>query len=186
MITKKIICLYGGPGTGKSTTCAGLFYHLKIAGFNCEMNREYVKEWVWEKRAIIEGDQSYFFAKQVRKERIYIKQNIDFIITDSPLLLTHFYGMKYDPFEQKYNTSLTLLKHHHGFCKDHGYKIDHFFLKRAKPYSEAGRFQDEKTANEYDREIENLLKSFNIKYENVLCDKDAGLTIKNILAKSNG
>lgn len=48
MQTKRIICLYGGPGTGKSTTCAGLFYKLKIEGYNCEMNREYIKEWVWE------------------------------------------------------------------------------------------------------------------------------------------
>ena len=181
MKTKKIICLYGGPGTGKSTTCAELYSLLKKDGFSVEMNREYVKEWVWEKRDIIEGDQSYFFAKQARKERIYIKQNMDFIITDSPLILTHFYGMKYDPFEQKYNTSLTLLKHHHGFCKDHGYKIDHFFLNRAKAYSPAGRYQDEQTAISYDIEIRNLLISFGIKFREVHCDIDAAHTIKNIL-----
>ncbi len=37
---KKIICLYGGPGAGKSTTAAGVYHHLKMLGFNCEMNRE--------------------------------------------------------------------------------------------------------------------------------------------------
>jgi len=38
---KKIVCLWGGPGTGKSTTCAGLFSKLKQQKFNVEMNREY-------------------------------------------------------------------------------------------------------------------------------------------------
>ena len=84
MKTKRIICLYGGPGTGKSTTCAGLYYKLKMTGYNAEMNREYVKEWVWEGRNIQTGDQTYFFAKQARKERLYILQGLDFIITDSP------------------------------------------------------------------------------------------------------
>jgi len=74
---KKIICLYGGPGSGKSTTCAGLYYKLKLKGFNVEMNREYIKEWVWEDREVKEGDQTYFFSKQARRERIYIKNGLD-------------------------------------------------------------------------------------------------------------
>lgn len=45
---KKIICLYGGPGAGKTTTSAGLFFKLKSMGHTCELNREYVKDWVWE------------------------------------------------------------------------------------------------------------------------------------------
>src|SRR3990167_3023132 len=101
---KKIICLYGGPGSGKSTMAALLFGKIKQLGFNCELNREYIKEWYWEKRQIQPGDQTYFFAKMSRRERTYILNNLDFIITDSPLIITHFYGLKYDEMEQKYNT----------------------------------------------------------------------------------
>lgn len=173
MNVKRMICLYGGPGTGKSTTCAGLFYKLKMAGFNCEMNREYVKEWVWEGRDIKDGDQTYFFSKQARRERLYIQQGLDFVITDSPLILTHFYGLKYDPCEQKYNTSKSMLAHHHGFCKDNGYKVDHFFLTRKKEYNPAGRLQTEDEAKQYDVEIKGMLDSFGIKYYSIDADETA-------------
>jgi nicotinamide riboside kinase len=161
---KKIICLYGGPGSGKSTTAAGLFYELKNLGYNCEMNREYVKDWVWEGRDIQEGDQTYFFAKQSKKERTLIKNGLDFIITDSPLILTHFYGLKYDWLEQNFNTSEIMLKHHHEFCKKYGYKVEHFILERKKKYNPAGRNQTEDEAKQFDTEIKAMLDSKEIKY----------------------
>lgn len=164
---KKIICLYGGPGSGKSTTAAGLFYELKMRGFNCELNREYIKDWVWEGRKFDEGDQTYFFAKQSRKERILIKNNLDLIITDSPLILTHFYGLKYDWMEQNFNTSEIMLKHHHEFCKRYGYKTEHFILDRAKDYNPAGRNQTEEEAKGFDSEIKALLDLKGIKYTSV-------------------
>lgn len=39
-----IIDLIGGPGSGKSTTAAGLFYKLKKLGYNCEMSLEFAKD----------------------------------------------------------------------------------------------------------------------------------------------
>lgn len=169
--TKRIICLHGGPGCGKSTTAAGLFYQLKLDGYNCEMNREYIKDWVWEGRNPADGDQSYFFAKMSRKERIYMAQNMDFIITDGPLILTHFYGIKYDRFEQKFNTSISMLQNHHAICKENGYKTDHFYLKRTKPYSASGRYQSEEQAQSCDIEMEEMLKEFNISYKTVCADR---------------
>jgi nicotinamide riboside kinase len=175
---KKIICLYGGPGSGKSTTAAGLFYHLKMMGYNCELNREYVKDWVWEGRKYDDGDQTYFFAKQSRKERILIRNGLDFIITDSPLILTHFYGLKYDWLEQNFNTSEIMLKHHHAYCKKYGYTIEHFILERNKGYNPAGRNQNEEEAKQFDLEIRDLLDSKSIKYTIV-----RGETVHQILEK---
>ncbi len=182
---KKIICLYGGPGSGKSTTAAGLFYRLKSAGVNAEMNREYIKEWVWEDRKIKPGDQTYYFAKMARKERIYMKAGIDVIITDSPLILTHFYGMKFDEFEQKSNTSLTMLKHHHEICKHYGYKVEHFVLHRDKPYNQQGRYQDEETAKSFDIEIKELLNQKNIKFEEIF-GINPDNTVNQIIDSING
>lgn len=164
---KKIICLYGGPGAGKSTLAAGLFYRLKCLGLTCEMNREYIKDWVWEGRKIRPGDQTYYFAKQARKERVYMENGVDVIITDSPLILTHFYGLKYDHFEQTSNTSLVMLKHHHEVCKYYGFKVEHFVLTRTKAYDPKGRNQDEATAKQYDAEIQDMLDSVGIKYTKI-------------------
>lgn len=181
MKTQKIICLYGGPGTGKSTVCAGLFYHLKLMGYECEMNREYIKEWVWESRKHKSGDQSYFFAKMARRERIYMDNNLDFIITDSPLILCHFYGMKFDKFEQMTNTSLSMLKNHHQYCIESGYKIDHFLLNRTKRYSPAGRYQDEDQAKEIDDELKTMLVDMKLKYQTVDADVNCVENIINTL-----
>jgi nicotinamide riboside kinase len=165
MRLKTTVCLYGGPGCGKSTTCAGLFYKLKLLGYNSEMIREYIKNWVWEGRPIIDGDQTYFFAKQSREERVLVKNNLDFIVTDSPLILTHFYGMKYDKMEQQSNASLNMLKNHHEFIKTHGYKVEHYVLQRAKQYNPAGRFQTHEEAIQFDTEIMAMMDSFGIKYK---------------------
>lgn len=178
---KKIICLWGGPGTGKSTTCAGIFNLLKKSGYNVEMNREYVKDWVWEGREIISGDQVYITAKQARKEILYMRKGLDAIITDSPLALTSFYGDIYDKYETKHQACKAIVKQHHEICKDLGYKVDHYFLIRTKAYNPSGRHQDESTAKEYDGRIKAFLDSYPINYKIVNCDANVEETIVNEL-----
>ncbi len=169
---KKIICLWGGPGTGKSTTCAGIFNILKKKGFNVEMNREYVKDWVWDGRKIQDGDQVYITAKQAKKEATYIRQNLDFIITDSPLALTNFYGNIYDKYEKQFNACKKIVEQHHALCKDYGYTIEHIFLTRIKEYNKHGRLQDEQTAKEYDVQIEKFLMDYPINYMKIECSSN--------------
>ena len=161
---KLIVCLYGGPGTGKSTMCAGVYHAAKSQGLNAEMNREYVKDWVWEGRTIRPGDQTYLFAKQARRERQFMQEDLDLIVTDSPLIMTHYYGLKYDKFEQEFNTSLHMLAQHHAICKSYGYKVEHIFLERVKPYNDAGRFQTEEEAKQVDREVLEMLTETFTKY----------------------
>ncbi len=89
---------------------------------------------------------------------------MDFIITDSPLILTHFYGLKYDWLEQNFNTSEIMLKHHHAYCKKYGYTVEHFVLQRAKDYNPSGREQTEAEAKQFDVEIRALLDAKGIRY----------------------
>ena len=57
-----------------------------------EFVAEYAKELTYEKRFnILEQDQLYVFAKQHRKI-LRIKDQVDFIISDSPLLLSSVYS----------------------------------------------------------------------------------------------
>lgn len=178
---KKIVCLWGGPGTGKSTTCSGIFNLLKKAGYNCEMNREYIKDWVWEKREIFDGDQVYITAKQLRKEKIYIRNKLDFIITDSPAALCTFYGDKYDKYEQEFGACKQIVKQHHKFCTDNGYKIEHYFLIRKKEYNPAGRMQTEEVAKGFDTEMLAFLKQYGINYKTIDCDKVEELIVTDLL-----
>jgi predicted ATPase len=59
----KVINLYGGPGTGKSTTAAALFALMKREGYNVELVTEFAKDLVWTERNKELGDQIYIFGK---------------------------------------------------------------------------------------------------------------------------
>lgn len=181
---KKIVCLWGGPGTGKSTTCAGLFHKFKNLGLNVEMNREYVKDWVWEEREILPGDQVYITAKQARKEVLYMRKGLDVIVTDSPLALTTFYGNIYDKYEKEGGACRAIVKQHHLICQDLGYKVDHFYLARTKPYNPSGRLQDEIRAKELDVEIEDFLDTYPINYRILVCDNEVENSIVKLVLES--
>jgi nicotinamide riboside kinase len=93
-----IINLFGGPSSGKSTLGALLFSILKSKyDLNCEYVTEYAKDLVYENRKLIlQHDQLYIFAKQNHKLLMIQKSNdVDFIINDSPLILSNIFASKY-------------------------------------------------------------------------------------------
>ena len=147
-----LVNLFAGPGTGKSSTMAGVFSELKWRGINCEMAPEFAKEKVWEESVAILGNQIYVFGKQLHT--IYrLINKVDVIITDSPLLLSLIYGKNEgEPFKN------LVLDVHHRF---RSYNI---FLKRRKKYNPSGRLQTEEEAIEIDNKIKNLLFDNYINY----------------------
>src|SRR6187399_572968 len=90
----KVINFFAGPGAGKSTLAAGLFYKMKKLGINVELVTEYYKELVWENIHQSSSDYLYILASQNRRlERL--RGKVDFAVTDSPLLLPGYYGKNY-------------------------------------------------------------------------------------------
>jgi len=87
----KLINLWGGPGTGKSTTAAGLFSLMKLKGYDVELVPEYAKDLTWEGHHNKLADQNYVFAKQHRRIARLVEHDLDYVITDSPLLFTIYY-----------------------------------------------------------------------------------------------
>ena len=87
----KVINLYGGPGCGKSTTAAAVFVYMKLKGMNVELVTEYAKDLVWENRLEDMLDQQeYIFAKQNHRLHV-LREKVDYVVTDSPLLLSTIY-----------------------------------------------------------------------------------------------
>ena len=80
----RVINFYGGPGAGKSVSAAQLFATLKAKKEKVELIQEVAKQWAWERRRPVSLDQFYFFGLQSRKE-YSLFENVDFIITDSPV-----------------------------------------------------------------------------------------------------
>lgn len=90
-----VINLFGAANSGKSTTAAGLYYQLKKKHQHVELVREYVKNWVWEGRSPGEWDQPYIGPKQMKYESL-LYSKVDYIITDSPYLLSDWYESLYN------------------------------------------------------------------------------------------
>jgi nicotinamide riboside kinase len=161
-----IISLYGGPGTGKSTSAAYLYYVLKTQGANAELVREYVKDWAWEKRSFSTYDQLYFLGKQSRRESM-LYGKADWVVTDSPVLMNAYYAQLYCPpvVAEGVKASAAGFYQH---AEVDGHRHVHVFLKRSKPYNPAGRYQDEKGARELDVGIRTMLDGMRLK--TVECD----------------
>src|SRR6266446_4338308 len=89
----KVINLFGGPGTGKSTVASDLFALMKWQNMNVELVTEFAKEVTWEKHHNIFNDQLYILAQQNRRlERL--KDQVNYVISDSPILMYQAYNPK--------------------------------------------------------------------------------------------
>lgn len=142
-----VINLFGGPGSGKSTTRAGLFYLMKLAGFKVEEAPEWIKHKVYEGTPYPFTDQLYTFAKQ-HKLLKELDGKVDYCITDSPLLLSLIYGSDHTAaFDDLIHETFD------------SYSNINIFIDRVKPYAAYGRHQTEDEAREKDREILDILRN---------------------------
>jgi nicotinamide riboside kinase len=158
--TMKLIQLYGGPGTGKSTIAAGLFYKLKTDGVNAELLQEYVKQWAWEERKPVSFDQFYFFGKQARKEYTLIGK-VETAVTDSPIVLCGYYAKLFGSKRQSELFDKMVLEYI-AMRKEKGVEDVHIFLRRIKPYNPKGRFQSADEAKKIDGDMLGYLASLGL------------------------
>ena len=141
----KVINILAGSGCGKTTTAAGVFYELKKRNINCELVSEYVKTWAWQGRKIEPIDQGYILERQARSERL-LYGKVDYIVTDSPFMLSPIYEKFYNDTEYTKNTVFYFLEE----AKKQGVEHINFLLNRTKPFNPQGRYEDEETAKKID------------------------------------
>lgn len=140
-----VVNLFGGPGTGKSTTAAGVFRSLKLRGINAELALEYAKDKVWEGNEATLENQLYVFGHQHRRVQRLLGK-VPVVVTDSPILLSLVYYKGGNP----YFMDMVRYEHHQMWTLD-------VMLERVKPYETAGRLQDEAGARALDVEIRGML-----------------------------
>lgn len=156
-----VVNLFAGPGAGKSTTAAGVFYELKSRGVNCELAAEYAKDLVWEERHRTFEDQIYMFGKQYHRIFRLLGQ-VDVVVTDCPLLLTPIYDG-----EKRHTLANLAIDEHNQMWTYNA------FIKRIKKFNPKGRLHDLEQAQDLDRRILDILNDTNQCFE-VMEGNDAG------------
>lgn len=177
----KVINLYGGPGTGKSTLAAAIFAELKFRGINCEYVQEYAKDKAWEFGTNHLGvpkvfrAQEYIFGKQHFRLR-RCAQDVDVIVTDCPLFL----GLIYTPEDFPLPSLRPLIREAYEL-----YDNLNIFLVRTKAYNPKGRFQTEDKAKELDVDVKNMLDKQDVPYHIIEAGRDAVKEIVELLTLPN-
>ncbi len=163
-----VINLIGGPGCGKSTIAAGLFYEMKKMGVSCELVCEYAKEKVWEESFNTMKDELYLFAKQLHKQW-RLKGKVQFIITDHCLLNSIVY-------DKTASSSFVNLV----FEEFNKFNNINFFITREKKYETVGRIETEEESIKLDQDFKDLLNKNNITCKNVSCESAINEILKSI------
>lgn len=152
-----VLGFFGGSGLGKSTTAAAVFAELKKRGLNCELVREAVKEWAWEGRQVGPFGQSIIYGKQLERESA-LYNKVDFIVTDSPLLLCPVYQQHYAGHDNIKHSIFQDLK----TAKSQDVHHLNFLLTRNKPFDPKGRYETEDQAKLIDKKVESFLIYYGI------------------------
>jgi nicotinamide riboside kinase len=152
----KVINVIAGPGAGKSTLASGLYHEAKRRGWNVELVTEVAKDLVWEGRTVALSNQAYVFGRQM--QRLHrLDGHVDYVITDSPVLLSAIYAPSDYPKEWE-QVVVELWKSYDNIVA---------FLGRGPWFDDRGRVHNLDASIEVDRRIAVLLAKHNITYTQV-------------------
>lgn len=144
---------FGGPGAGKSTTCAGVFSELKNRGLNSEMALEFAKDLCWERSPHLLDNQIYVFG--VQHHRLWrLLGQVEVVVTDAPFL----HSIVYDQEDAGGHLEALVVSEHHKL-----WSIN-FFIGRQKKLNPKGRRQTEEQAHQIDQQVRDLLWRWGVDY----------------------
>jgi deoxyadenosine/deoxycytidine kinase len=161
----RIVNLFGGPGIGKSSIASGLTYKLKKNHITCDNPYEFPKVLAWDENYSAISDQLYVLANQHRGiVKSYGK--VDYIILDSPILLSLIYKDYYN--EQRNNNYPSRLyrENFDNVVLDmhRGYDNINILLKRnSGNHNNKERYHNLDESTELDTMIEDSLKLHELK-----------------------
>lgn len=129
----RVVNLFGGPGSGKSTMAAALFVHFKNRAIRCELVGEEAKDQIyWGSRNQL-ANQFLLAANQYARLKNLETAGCEIAVADSPLIMSPSYAMKHPYY---HHLAALVQKVNEEF--DNTY----VFVKRTKPYSNFGRMQE--------------------------------------------
>lgn len=150
-----IVNLMGGPGVGKSILASEVWSKLKRMGVTSEVSWEYIKRKLREKAEKAVANQIYLFGKQ-QFLLFTLKDEVDVIVTDAPLLLFTYY----DKTKCKFLKDIVINEYNK-------YNNLMYFIDRdlTAVYETEGRYQNLEEAKIVDAEMKQMLFDNNIEFK---------------------
>jgi len=152
----KVVNLFAGACSGKSTTAAGLFCKMKQNHLNAELVIEYAKDLIYSNREHMLSDyQEYIFAKQYHR-LARLRGKVDFAIVDSPLLFSNVYLVDDFPAKEHFKKYV--------FGVFDTFDNINIFLERPDQFQQEGRVHNLAESRVVDQKILNMLNDNGIPY----------------------
>lgn len=152
-----VVNAFAGPGAGKTTSCLEITEKLKKQGFVAEYVQEYAKELVWDNKFdLLDGSiprQFDILKEQLnRVDRLYGK--VDFIVTDSPVLLNATYLQQANADYVK--AIQEIYSHFNNF--------NYFVERDVTAFEKEGRIHNLEQSLQIDTQLKNTLEVLNLDY----------------------
>lgn len=175
------INIFAGPGTGKSTVGPGLFNKMKKLGYNVEFVSEYAKDLTYGKDYTKLRDQLLVYSTQLHRYIRLLDHGIDYLIHESPSLMSLVYFKETDILQEKEFKNLVL-----SIFKNT--KSLNIFLERNPkyPYQSFGRNQTLEEAKELDFKILKLLIDNDIQFHKFMSGDDTEDKILELITNTKG
>jgi len=170
-----VVNLFGGPGSGKSTTAAGVFHVLKTRGINAELVTEYAKDLTWERRHHALANQPLILGKQFH--RLWrIHEQVEVAITDSPIFL----GIVYNQDKLEHLPSLIMELH------DMFQSVNYFIRRKNDHFTNVGRNHSLDESIHIDDEIERYLHKYGVEFEDIERDEALEHIVNDLITRGVG
>ena len=137
------VCLWAGPGVGKSVTAALLFAALKLERVQCELVTEFAKDLSYE-GVLRDTPQEVILREQMRRLH-RVQGKVEVVVTDAPPHVSQLYAQ---PDERDF-VDQHLAEHAAGM------DFWHVLLERdlASHYEQNGRWQTPSQAQSFHRNV---------------------------------
>lgn len=158
-----VINAFAGPGAGKTTSCLEVAEKLKKQGFVTEYVQEYAKELVYDNNLImLDGHYEHQFAilneQMKRINRLYGK--VDFIVTDSPILLNNTY-LNEDKNTEVYSAYSDSVNKLYSLYNNFNYFVE----RDTSVFEKEGRIHNLEQSIAIDNELKNMLHNNQIDFD---------------------
>lgn len=158
-----VINAFAGPGAGKTTSCLEVAEKLKKQGFVTEYVQEYAKELVYDNNLImLDGHYEHQFAilneQMKRINRLYGK--VDFIVTDSPILLNNTY-LNEDKNTEVYSAYSDSVNKLYGLYNNFNYFVE----RDTSVFEKEGQIHNLEQSIAIDNELKNMLHNNQIDFD---------------------